>query len=292
MFAGFDSFEVATSGTTIHGVVGGEGEPLLLLHGYPQTHAMWHKVAERLESQFSLVIPDLRGYGTSGKPETDERHTPYSKRAMALDMHEVMQHFGFTSYQVAGHDRGARVAHRLAVDFADHVRRLAVLDIAPTLEMYQNTSEAFARAYWHWFFLIQDAPFPERLIGSQPSEYWRHKCGRGSAGMTPFSPDALAAYLAAFEDPAVIHGSCEDYRAAASIDLDHDKEDVDAKRLLQCPLLVLWASTGAIERCFDPLLLWRQRATNVTGHAVQGGHYLAEECPVTIASEFTGFFAD
>jgi haloacetate dehalogenase len=281
---------VATSGTTIRARIGGEGPPLLLLHGYPQTHVLWHKLAERLKHRFTLVCADLRGYGDSGKPPTDAEHAPYSKRAMAQDMAELMTALGHERFAVAGHDRGGRVAHRLALDHADRVTRLATLDIAPTREMYANTGEAFARAYWHWFFLIQPAPMPERMIGADPQAYWLKKCGSGSAGLTPFAAEALAQYLRCFADPATIHASCEDYRAAASIDLRHDDEDGGAK--LGQPLLALWGADGVVARCFEPLALWRQRATDVRGHALPGGHYLAEELPDQVAAEFTAFFGD
>ena len=288
LFEGFRMLDVATSGTTIRLRTGGSGPPLLLLHGYPQTHALWHKVAPRLARRFTVVAADLRGYGDSGKPETTEDHSPYSKRAMALDMAQVMTALGHDRFFVCGHDRGGRVAHRLALDHAERVTKIAVLDIAPTREMYRNTTEAFARAYWHWFFLITPAPFPERMIGADPDAYWLKKCGSGSAGLAPFAPAALDHYLRCFRDPATIHASCEDYRAAASIDIAHD--DGDAGRKLSAPLLVLWGRNGVIEKCFDALALWRQRASDVRGHALPGGHYLAEELPDLVAHELEQFF--
>ena len=288
LFPGFRMMDVATSGTTIRLRTGGSGPPLLLLHGYPQTHVLWHKVAPRLAERFTVVTADLRGYGDSAKPDTTVDHAPYSKRAMALDMAEVMTALGHDTFFLAGHDRGARVAHRLALDHADRVRKLAVLDIAPTREMYRGTTDLFARLYWHWFFLITPAPFPERMIGSDPDAYWLKKCGSGSAGLTPFTPEALAEYLRCFRDPATVHASCEDYRAAATIDIAHD--DADGARKLECPLLVLWGKNGVIERCFDALALWRERASDVRGHALPGGHYLAEECPDLVADELERFF--
>lgn len=288
LFEGFRLLDVATSGTTIRLRTGGSGPPLLLLHGYPQTHALWHKVAPRLARRFTVVAADLRGYGDSGKPETTEDHAPYSKRAMALDMAQMMTALGHERFFVCGHDRGGRVAHRLALDHADRVTKIAVLDIAPTREMYRNTTEAFARAYWHWFFLITPAPFPERMIGADPDAYWLKKCGAGSAGLTPFAPAALEHYLRCFRDPATIHASCEDYRAAAAIDIAHD--DADAGRKLSAPLLVLWGRNGVIDKCFDALALWRQRAGDVRGHALPGGHYLAEELPDLVAHELEQFF--
>jgi haloacetate dehalogenase len=287
VFPGFRTFDIATTGTTIHGVKGGSGPPLLLLHGYPQTHAMWHKFAPLLADRFTIVAADLRGYGHSGKPVSAPDHGPYAKRAMALDMAEVMTALGHQRFHVCGHDRGGRVAHRLALDHGDRIMHLAVLDIAPTREMYRGTTEAFARAYAHWFYLIQPSPLPERMIGADPEGYWRLKCGAGAAGMSPFSPAALAEYLRCFGDPAMIHASCEDYRAAASIDIRHD--DDDAGRKLTCPLLALWGKHGVIERCFDCLALWRERASDVRGEALPGGHYLAEELPELVAQRLAAF---
>jgi haloacetate dehalogenase len=290
LFPGFRLLDVTTSGARIRVRTGGEGPPLLLLHGYPQTHVLWHKLAERLKHRFTLVCADLRGYGDSEKPPTDAGHAPYSKRAMAQDMVEVMSALGFERFAVGAHDRGARVAHRMALDNGGRVTRLATLDIAPTREMYAGTTDAFARAYWHWFFLIQPAPFPERMIGADPKAYWLKKCGSGSAGLTPFAPEALEHYLRCFADPAAIHASCEDYRAAATIDIRHDDED--GGRRFEQPLLALWGEHGVIGRCFEPLALWRQRAHNVQGRALPGGHYLAEEIPDLVAAEFTAFLGD
>ncbi len=290
LFPGFRTLDVRTRETTIRLRVGGSGAPLVLLHGYPQTHVMWHKVASRLQTEFTLVCPDLRGYGDSGKPPSDDRHAAYSKRAMAADVVEAMQALGFERFSVAGHDRGGRVAHRLALDHPSKVHRVAVLDIAPTREMYRDTTDAFARAYWHWFFLIQPSPFPERLIGADPEAYWLKKCGSGSAGLSPFSKAALAEYLRCFSDPATIHASCEDYRAAATIDIEHDDED--AGRKLTQPLLVLWGERGVIQRCFRPLDLWRERAHDVRGRALEGGHYLAEELPDDVSAALAGFLGE
>jgi haloacetate dehalogenase len=288
LFPGFRMFDVQTSETTIRLRTGGSGPALLLLHGYPQTHVLWHKIAPRLAQRFTVVAADLRGYGDSGKPAATEDHFSFSKRAMAQDMAEVMTALGHDSFFLAAHDRGARVSHRLALDHAARVRKLATLDIAPTREMYRDTTDAFARAYWHWFFLITPAPFPERMIGHDPDGYWLKKCGSGSAGLTPFTPEALAEYLRCFRDPAVIHASCEDYRAAATIDIAHD--DADDGKKVECPLLALWGENGVIGKCFDPLALWRERASDVRGHALPGGHYLAEEVPELVADEFERFF--
>jgi haloacetate dehalogenase len=289
MFPGFTPFRIATEGAEIAGVRGGAGPPLLLLHGYPQTHVMWHKTAPALARRFTVVAADLRGYGASSKPPTTADHAPYSKRAMAADMVEVMAALGHPRFMVAAHDRGARVAHRMAADRPEAVSRLAVLDIAPTREMYAGTTAAFAHAYWHWFFLTLPAPRPERLIGADPRAFWLEKCGAGSAGLAPFTPAALEAYLAAFT-PETIHASCEDYRAAAGIDIAHDDADGDS-RIAQ-PLLALWGAHGVIERCFDPLALWSRRAADVRGHALPGGHYLAEEVPQLVLDDLVPFLME
>ena len=290
LFPGFRRELVRTPGADIHAVVGPKraGPALLLLHGYPQTHAIWHKVAPRLSERFNLVATDLRGYGDSGKPPTDERHEPYSKREMARDQVEVMRSLGHDRFLLVGHDRGGRVAHRLAADHPNAVTKLAVLDIAPTLAMYEKTTDAFARAYWHWFFLIRPAHIPERMIGADPKGYLRHKMGEGAAGMRPFTPEAWAEYERCFT-PGTIHASCEDYRAAATIDLELDRADRDAGRRLRCPLLALWGAHGVIERCFEPLDEWRRVADDVRGRALPAGHYLAEEVPDLVAGELERF---
>ncbi|RCW74422.1 alpha/beta fold hydrolase [Pseudorhodoferax soli] len=266
-------------GIRIHAEVGGEGPPLLLLHGHPQTHAIWHKVAPALAERFTLVLADLRGYGGSSKPAGDADHANYSKRTMARDMLRLMQSLGHARFDVLAHDRGARVAHRLALDHADAVRRLVLLDIAPTLAMYEQTTEAFARAYWHWFFLIQPAPLPERLIEADPGAYLRDVMGRRSAGLAPFDPRALAAYEAGLRQGGAAHGLCEDYRASAGIDLEHDRADRAAGRKLGMPLLVLWGEEGVVHRCFEPLAEWQRAAGDVRGRPLPCGHYIAEEAP-------------
>jgi haloacetate dehalogenase len=290
MFKGFEQHRITTSGAEINCRIGGNGPPLLLLHGYPQTHAMWHKIADRLAERYTVVVSDLRGYGDGSKPESDQTHTPYSKRQMALDQVEVMEQLGFREFYLAGHDRGARVAHRLTLDHPVRVKKLAVLDIAPTLAMYRKTDDEFARAYYHWFFLIQPAPYPERLIGADPDYFLRTKCGLLGGGIKHFSDAALLEYLRCFNDEATIHATCEDYRAAATIDLDHDEADLDRK--IECPVLVLWGAKGVIERCFDALAEWRERASDVQGRNLPAGHYLAEELPDETASEFEAFFTE
>ena len=290
LFQGFSYHDFKLeNGLEIHGVVGGSGPPLLLLHGYPQTHAIWHKIAPRLAERFTVVATDLRGYGRSSKPIGLPDHSNYSKREMAADQVEVMRQIGFEKFNLCGHDRGARVAHRLAIDHALSVERLAVLDISPTLTMYEQTSMAFATVYYHWFFLIQPSPYPEKMIAADPIAYLEHKISGGSAGMSPFTPKALESYRAAFTTET-IHASCEDYRAAASIDLEHDRVDRQAGRKLTMPLLVLWGKNGAIEKCFHPLEDWCEVAEDVRGQSLPGGHYLAEELPDQTLENLLAFF--
>ena len=291
LFPGFATQRIRTTGTEIHCVVGGAGPPLLLLHGYPQTHAMWHKVAPALARDFTVVCADLRGYGDSGKPTSDATHSAFAKRAMAQDMVEVMRALGFPRFRLAGHDRGGRVAHRLCIDHPGAVERVAVLDISPTRTMYGGTNQAFATAYYHWFFLIQPFDLPEKLIGADPVYYLRRKIGAWSSGLSHFDPRALAEYERCFRDPATIHASCEDYRAAASIDLEHDDADVAAGRKVQCPLLVLWGDKGVINRMFDPLRDWGAVAADVRGRALPSGHFLAEEAAEETLRELRAFFA-
>ncbi|MBY4897759.1 alpha/beta fold hydrolase [Cupriavidus sp. AU9028] len=280
LFPGFRTIRVEVgSDLHLHAVVGGEGPPLLLLHGHPQTHAIWHKVAPQLAQRYTVVACDLRGYGDSSKPRGDDDHGNYSKRTMAADMVKVMQSLGFAQFAVMAHDRGARVAHRLAADHPDAVQRLVLLDIAPTLAMYRKTNEAFARAYWHWFFLIQPAPLPERLIETDPAAYLRDVMGRRSAGLSPFDPRAFAEYVRCLSLPGAAHGMCEDYRAAAGIDLEHDRADREQGRRLAMPLLVLWGEQGVVHRCFQPLQEWREVADDVRGEPLPCGHYIPEEAP-------------
>ena len=289
LFPGFASTRIATSGAEINLVQGGDGPPLLLLHGYPQTHAIWHRIAPRLAERFTVVATDLRGYGDSSKPRGLPDHSNYSKREMARDQVEVMKALGHERFALVGHDRGGRVAHRLALDHPDRVSRLAVLDIVPTLTMYRRTTEAFARAYYHWFFLIRPEPFPERLIGADPRFFLEHHMGSRHAGLSAFSEAAFGEYLRCFSDPATIHASCEDYRAAASIDLEHDLADLD--RRVAAPLLALWGSRGIIERCFTPRQDWQDRAVEVTARSLDCGHYLPEEAPDALLDELVTFLS-
>lgn len=285
MFEGFERRRITTSGTTINLVVGGDGPPLLLLHGYPQTHVMWHKIAPRLAQDFTVVATDLRGYGDSGKPPGDPQHLNYSKRVMAQDQVEVMQHLGYEAFRVVGHDRGARVSHRMALDHPQRVTQLAVLDIIPTHKMFSTVNKEMATATYHWFFLIQPSDFPERLIGASAEYFIRHRFERAPEA---FPPEALAEYVRCFCDPATIHATCEDYRAGASIDLAHDEADMDKK--VSCPLLALWSSHGYVGRTHDVLRVWRERAANVQGHSLPCGHYLPEEMPDETYTALRAFF--
>ena len=266
----------------------GAGPPLLLLHGYPQTGYMWHKIAPRLAEDFTVVVADLRGYGDSDKPTSSEDHAVYSKRAMAADMMAVMTALGHSQFFIAGHDRGGRVAHRLARDYPQAVTKLAVLDIAPTAMMYDTTDMHFATSYYHWFFLIQPAPFPETLIGSDPKFFLESKMQHWGKDRGAITNDAFDEYLRCFSNPDTIHASCEDYRASASIDLEHDAADVGLK--LDIPLLVLWGATAMVGNKYDMLCAWREVATDVTGFAVPGGHYLPEESPDETYQALLDFF--
>jgi haloacetate dehalogenase len=293
LYPGFATCDIEVQpGVRIRVRVGGRGAALLLLHGHPQTSAIWHRVAPVLAERYTLVLADLRGYGDSSKPAGDARHENYSKRVMALDMLHVMQSLGHARFGVLAHDRGARVAHRLAVDHAAAVTRLVLLDIAPTLTMYEQTGEAFARAYWHWFFLIQPAPLPERLIQADPAAYVRDVMGRRSAGLAPFDPRALAEYQRTLALPGTAHAICEDYRASASIDLEHDRRDRDLGVRLTVPLLALWGRDGVVHRCFKPLDEWRRVADDVRGGPLPCGHYIAEEAPAALLAEVLPFLVN
>jgi haloacetate dehalogenase len=278
LFPGFKAAKVQTSGATINVVSGGQGPPLLLLHGHPQSHAEWHKVAPMLAKEFTVVAADLRGYGDSSKPADGVNHSGYSKRAMAQDQVEVMRHFGFDRFAVVGHDRGGRVTHRMLLDHSDRITKAAVIDIVPTHKVYHNVTKELATAYYHWFFLIQPAPFPETVVARSLESFVR----QGSS-----TPAAYAEYLRCFRDPATIHAACEDYRAGASIDLEHDEADMNRK--ISCPLLVLWAEKGAMHHLFDVLATWRERASDVRGKALPGNHFLPEELPDQTHAELRAF---
>jgi haloacetate dehalogenase len=276
LFPGFQVSKVQTSGATIHVVSGGQGPPLLLLHGAPQSHATWYKIAPDLAKDYTLVMADLRGYGDSSKPEGGKNHENYSKRAMALDGVEVMKHLGFEKFALVGHDRGGRVGHRMALDHPDKVTKLAVIDIVPTYKLFHSVSKEFATGYYHWFFLIQPAPFPETLINNSIEFYM----GRGTS-------DVHAEYVRTFKNPATVHAMCEDYRAAASIDLEHD--EVDISHRVECPLLALWAANGAMGKMYDVLATWKERASNASGKGLPGGHSLQETTPDQTLAELRVF---
>ena len=290
----FDSFELTTRRVAdgeLRLRLGGAGPALLLLHGNPQSHAMWHAVAPALARRFTVVCPDLRGYGGSHKPGATPNRAPYAKVEMARDMAELMTGLGHGRFQIAAHDRGARVAHRLALDYPDQVERLAVMDIVPTLEHFERADMGFALGYYHWFWLAQPHPFPEVLINAAPDAWFRAHTGRG--GTPDFShPEALADYLAAARDPAAITGMCEDYRAAATIDLAHDRVSREAGQRVRCPLLALWGGKGLVAEWYDPLALWRGYCdAEVSGGPVDAGHYVAEEAPDEVLAALDRFLS-
>ena len=291
-FADFTLEQVSVEGGDIRLRHGGNGPPLLLLHGNPQTHAMWHLVAPALAERFKVVCPDLRGYGGSFKPEATADHGPYAKKAMARDMVQAMEHFGDGKFFIAGHDRGARVAHRLALDFPHRVVKLAVLDIVPTIEHFERAGVSFAMGYYHWFWFAQRHPIPESVINAAPEVWFTAHTSREAKSDDFFHGDALADYLAAVRNPEMIRGMCEDYRAAATIDLDHDRESRQAGEKIACPLLVLWGAKGKIGKWYEPLDIWRRYgAAEVAGGPVNSGHYLAEEEPGEVLERFFAFFA-
>ncbi|MDR1279376.1 MAG: alpha/beta hydrolase [Opitutaceae bacterium] len=291
--AGFRQQKIDTGEAVINTFVRGSGEPLLMLHGYPQTHLMWHKVAPVLAENYTVVLTDLRGYGDSSCPPDGENHLGYSKRAMARDQVEVMRRLGFDRFYLAGHDRGARVCHQLLLDYPEAVRRAALLDIIPTSEMYARTDQEFASIYYHWFFLILPDDLPERLLAGAPEAWVRRAVGSlGSrGGGDTFPEDVMARYVEKFSNPAVIHATCEDYRAGAMVDLEHLAAAKAEGRKIPVPLLVLWAAPYL--RKLDVLGIWRQHAEHVTGHAVPGcGHFIAEEAPEETLRTLRSFFED
>lgn len=291
-FEGFTLEHVPVRDGTLRLRHGGAGPPLLLLHGNPQTHAMWHLVAPALARHYRVYCPDLRGYGGSFKPPATLDHAPYAKREMARDMAELMAHFGHGRFRVAAHDRGARVAHRLALDHPARVEKLAVLDIVPTLEHFERTDMAFAMGYYHWFWFAQPHPFPEELINAAPEAWFRAHTAREPKPPGFFAPEALADYLRWVRDPEMIRGMCEDYRAAATIDLEHDRASRTLGEKIRCPLLALWGAKGKIGAWYDALAVWRAYcAAEVRGGAVPSGHYLAEEAPGEVIEQLLAFLA-
>jgi haloacetate dehalogenase len=293
-FDGFSAHHHRVGGIRLFARHGGKGPPLLLLHGFPQTHAMWRRVALRLADRYTVVLPDLRGYGDSDKPPGGGDHADYSKRVMAEDLVALMHALGHRRFYVAGHDRGGRVAHRLALDHRSRVQALALIDIAPTLDMYAATDMTFASAYYHWFFLIQPAPLPEKLILGSARDFLHAKLGGwGADGLSHIEPAALADYERCFCTPEAIHGACEDYRASAGIDLVHDRASRAAGDRIACDLLLLWGERGIVHRLFDPLSLWRaQCAGDVAGVPLPCGHFIPEEEPERCADALASFFAE
>lgn len=290
MFEGFTLETIDVGGIEVRARVGGEGPPLLLLHGNPQTHVMWHLVAPALAGRFTVVAPDLRGYGRTSKPPSVPDHGSYSKRTMGEDQIGLMSRLGFDRFSVAGHDRGGRVGYRLALDHPEVVEKLAVLDIIPTGEAFRRGGREFGLGLYHWFFLAQPAPLPEKLIGSDPDWFWRWHTTRGpDTGF--FHPEAVEDYLACFRDPETIRGMCEDYRAGAGIDFEHDIADIEAGSKLRCPLLVLWGAKAKLDEWYDMLGVWGAWADDVRGRALPCGHYLAEEAPAETSQELLGFFS-
>jgi haloacetate dehalogenase len=289
----FEAHDVDVNGTRIHAAVGGAGPPVLMLHGYPQTHVMWHRVAPGLADRHTVVLADLRGYGDSSRPPSEPDHASYSKRATATDQVGLMRALGFETFALVGHDRGARVAHRLCLDHPQAVSRVALLDIVPTRHVFTHVDRAMAQAYDHWFFLSQDPDLPEHLIGADPGYYLRRKLAQwaGAAGIDAFAPEALEEYVRCFSDPEVIRATCEDYRAGASIDLDHDEVDAAAGRRVECPALVLWGAEGFVGRAYDVLDVWKQYASDVRGQALGGGHFPAEENPDATLAALREFLA-
>jgi haloacetate dehalogenase len=290
-FDGYTAHDYAVNGITLHTRTGGNAAaaPLVLLHGFPQTHVLWHRVAQRLAPHFSLVLPDLRGYGDSAKPAGGD----YSKRAMAADIHALMRRLGHERYAVAAHDRGARVAHRLALDFPGALTQLALIDIAPTLDMYERTDMAFARAYYHWFHLIQPAPLPETMIGGDARFYLHAKLGGwGAGGVHYIEPEALAEYERCFCRPDAIHAACEDYRASAGIDLEHDRASRAAGERIACDTLLMWGERGVVHRLFDPVALWQAQCTRPLRAQLiaRAGHFIPEEQPQATADALLAFF--
>jgi len=287
MFSGFKKKFIKTKKGRIFCRIGGKGSPLLLLHGYPQTHLMWHKPASQLSKNFTVVAADLRGYGSSFAPPGDSKHINYSKREMANDMVQIMSKLGFKKFFLAGHDRGGRVAHRMARDYRKKIIAMSVLDICPTLDMYEQTKKDFAKAYFHWFFLIQSKFLPESMIKSDPRK-WMKSCLDKWSGNHNFGK-IEEAYLKSFKQSKRIHGSCEDYRASITIDLEHDKKDRNKK--LNIPLLVLWGKKGVIEKQFKPIKIWQKYSKKrVNGFAINSGHFIPEQNPKETIKRLTNFF--
>jgi haloacetate dehalogenase len=284
MFEGFELTTIDTGEATIRLRHGGSGPPLLLLHGNPQTHVMWHRIAPRLAEEFTVVAADIRGYGDSSKPPHTDDHAPYSKRAMARDQVEVMRQLGFDKFFLAGHDRGARVSYRMALDFPEKVLKLATLDIIPTFEAYRRSNKEHAFRSWHWYFLCQPADFPERAINAAPHVFFERR------PTNIFSPEARAEYWRCYQNPDTIRAICEDYRAGITIDYANDEADFGRKKIT-CPMLALWGTRGS-QPGEDFLGIWRDWAENVRGRGIDSGHFLPEEAPDETYAELRAFFAE
>lgn len=292
MFEGFTRTVIETSGAHIVTIHGGKGPPVLLMHGNPFTHVSWHRVAPALAKQFTVVCTDLRGYGDSSKPEPVADHANYSFRAMAQDNVEVMAKLGFARFAAVGHDRGARVLHRMCLDHPDKVTHAAIIDIIPTHYLLNHVSRAWGLFSWHWFFMAQPYDLPERLMLADPEFYLRKKLSKGPEGMAFFAPEALAEYLRCFKNPATVRGMCEDYRATFGVDLATDEADFATGRRIDCPVLLVWGATGGVGRNHQPLAIWRDYASNITGaEALPCGHYVPEQCPTETAAALQAFFA-
>ncbi len=289
MFKNFKKDKIKVKSIKINYVIAGNGPPLLLLHGYPQTLIIWHKIAPALTKKFTVVASDLRGYGDSDKPKTTEDHKPYSKREMAKDQVHLMNALGFDEFFLAGHDRGGRVAHRMALDHPEVIKKMAVLDIAPTYTMYKTTDMDFAKAYYHWYFLIQPYDIPERMIGADPLFYLNKKFGQWGRDSEAFTREAFAEYLRCLT-PETIHASCEDYRASASIDIEHDQQDIDNGNKIKCPVLCIWGQKGYVGRKYDVVSEWKKWGDDVQGYGLPCGHYLPEEAPRETLQAILDFF--
>ncbi|MGX9145544.1 alpha/beta fold hydrolase [Mesorhizobium sp. 128a] len=294
MFAGFDARTVEVEETSIFVRVGGDGPPLLLLHGFPETHVMWRDIAVALAPNFSVVAADLRGYGQSGCPASVADHAAYSKRAMARDMVAVMRALGFDRFMVAGHDRGGRVAYRLALDHPETVSKLAVLDIIPTAAAWDRADARLALAFWPWSLLAQPEPLPECLLAAAPDAVVDNAIAGWGSAPDAFPAEVRKAYIEALRDPAHLHAICEEYRAAAGIDREHDAADQAMRRRVECPLLALWSGEGGLQNWYadegGPLAIWRQWADSVEGGPVKGGHFFPEEHPAEMAAALSKFF--
>ena len=287
MFKNFKQDIIEVNGVNINYKIGGKGEPLLLLHGYPQSHVLWRKIAPLFAENYTVICSDLRGYGDSDKPQSDKKHLTYSKKTMGLDQNELMKKLGFKEYYLVGHDRGGRVAHRMAIDFKENIKKISVLDIVPTSHVFKNTNAILAKRYYHWFFLIQSYPLPETMIGNDPEYYIRSKLQMWGANNEYLTEEIIQEYLRCFTTET-IQASCEDYRAGASIDLVHHEEDFDKK--ISCPLQVLWGSKATIEELYDPIKVWKEWALNVEGQSIDCGHFLPEESPVETYNAIINFF--